>query len=82
MANAISSWYTWLTELRIIPQEYQYITSVISSFFITLALAPIIPIILLFVYDVILWFWRLAAANWQLRLSRRTGAAMPTPPSH
>jgi len=40
MANAISSWYTWLTELRIIPQEYQYITSVISSFFVSLTVNP------------------------------------------
>lgn len=28
-------WYVWITELSLIPQEYQYIIRVISSFFVS-----------------------------------------------
>ncbi|KAH6843074.1 hypothetical protein B0I37DRAFT_210982 [Chaetomium sp. MPI-CAGE-AT-0009] len=85
-ASESSNWYVWLTELSIIPEEYRYIISIISSFFITLALAPIIPIIALVIYDLILWFWRLAIANWRARFTPRIEiippAEPPTPPSN
>jgi hypothetical protein len=34
-ATETASWYLWLTELSIIPQEYRYIINVISSFFVS-----------------------------------------------
>ncbi|KAK4128484.1 hypothetical protein N657DRAFT_676265 [Parathielavia appendiculata] len=61
------SWYVWLTELSIIPPEYHDVISMISSFFLILALTPIIPIIGLVIYDVSLWACRLAAASWRTR---------------
>jgi hypothetical protein len=82
-ASESSNWYVWLTELSIIPQEYRYIISIISSFFITLALTPIIPIVALVIYDLVLWFWRLAIANWRARFTPRieiSPAEPPTPP--
>ncbi|KAL2174490.1 uncharacterized protein P884DRAFT_68240 [Thermothelomyces heterothallicus CBS 202.75] len=79
MADPAASWYAWLNELRLVPQEYQYIISVISGFFITLAMIPIAPILLLVIYDIILWFWRLAGANWRLGRARRTRAANTEP---
>jgi len=33
-ASETVGWYVWLSELSILPQEYQYITRVISSFFV------------------------------------------------
>ncbi|KAK3384475.1 hypothetical protein B0T24DRAFT_674227 [Lasiosphaeria ovina] len=56
-------WYVWFTELSIVPPEYRYILRIISGFFITLALAPIIPVILLVIYDFSLWLWRLYGAS-------------------
>ncbi|KAL2161992.1 hypothetical protein VTH06DRAFT_7777 [Thermothelomyces fergusii] len=79
MADSATSWYAWLSEARLVPQEYQYIISVISTFFITLAIIPITPIVFLFIYDIILWFWRLAAAHWCLRREQRTPAAGTQP---
>ncbi|KAK3349330.1 hypothetical protein B0T25DRAFT_239600 [Lasiosphaeria hispida] len=49
------SWYVWFTELSIVPDEYRYVLRLISWFFITLALTPIVPIILLVIYDFALW---------------------------
>ncbi|KAH8897034.1 hypothetical protein GQ53DRAFT_742876 [Thozetella sp. PMI_491] len=49
----------WLGHLGIIPPEYNYIVRMISWFFITLALAPIIPLLVLILYDLLLWIWRL-----------------------
>ncbi|KAK4154340.1 hypothetical protein C8A00DRAFT_32855 [Chaetomidium leptoderma] len=77
--SAANGWYVWLTELSIIPREYHYITRMISSFFITLALTPIVPIIVLVIYDVILWFWRLAAASWRDRPATRMHVAADPP---
>ncbi len=36
-ASEAVGWYGWLSELSILPQEYQYIIRVISSFFVSLA---------------------------------------------
>lgn len=58
-----AGWYSWFTELRFVPAEYHYIFRMISWFFVTLALAPIIPIVLLVIYDFSLWMWRLAVAS-------------------
>ncbi|KAH6640509.1 hypothetical protein F5144DRAFT_97980 [Chaetomium tenue] len=79
-ASAPTSWYVWLNELSIIPQEYRYIISTISSLFIILALTPIIPIVALVIYDLILWFWRLAVANWRARAGPRIEIVPPEPP--
>ncbi|KAH6618090.1 hypothetical protein B0J18DRAFT_270929 [Chaetomium sp. MPI-SDFR-AT-0129] len=68
-------WFTWILELRIVHPEYQYIIKAISTFFITLALIPIAPIIALVIYDVILWFWRLAIASFATWRARRTQRA-------
>ncbi|KAK4043154.1 hypothetical protein C8A01DRAFT_32796 [Parachaetomium inaequale] len=76
-ATETASWYVWLTELSIIPQEYRYIINLISSFFITLALTPIVPIAVLVIYDLMLWFWRLAVANWRARSAPRIVVAEP-----
>jgi hypothetical protein len=74
-------WYVWITELSLIPQEYQYIIRVISSFFITLALAPILPVVVLVFVDLILWFWRLAVASWRAGVAPDIQAAgLPRPP--
>jgi hypothetical protein len=99
--SAPTSWYVWLSELSIIPQEYRYIISTISSLFVSsfasdvilavtvtdrglgqiiLALTPIIPIVALVIYDVILWFWRLAVANWRARSAPRIEIAPAEPP--
>lgn len=40
-ASAPTSWYVWLSELSIIPQEYRYIISTISSLFVS-RIAPVI----------------------------------------
>ncbi|KAG7286106.1 hypothetical protein NEMBOFW57_008409 [Staphylotrichum longicolle] len=78
-ASETVGWYVWLSELSILPQEYQYIMRVISSFFITLALTPIVPIIALVIYDLILWLWRLAAASWSARSAMRSDVAAQLP---
>ncbi|KAL2015933.1 hypothetical protein VTK56DRAFT_4523 [Thermocarpiscus australiensis] len=61
--SVTTGWYIWFTELSIVPAEYHYILRMISWFFITLALTPIVPIALLVIYDVLLWLWRLSAAS-------------------
>ncbi|KAK3902554.1 hypothetical protein C8A05DRAFT_15391 [Staphylotrichum tortipilum] len=66
-ASDTAGWIGWLAELCSNPHEYHFIIRVMCSFFITLALAPIVPIAGLIVYDLTLWFWRLAAANWRAR---------------
>jgi nitrate reductase NapE component len=80
-ASEPTSWYLWLTELSIIPQEYRYIISIISSLFLTLALTPIVPIVVLVIYDLMLWFWRLAVANWRARFAPRIEIAPAEPPT-
>jgi len=55
-----ASWYTWFTELELLPAQYSNALRMITWFFKTLALAPIIPIILLMIYDLTLWLWRLS----------------------
>ena len=39
-ASEVVGWYSWLTELSLLPQEYQYIIRVISGFFVRLLLLP------------------------------------------
>jgi hypothetical protein len=39
-ASEAAGWYVWFTELSLIPQEYQYIIRVISSFFVS---RPVLP---------------------------------------
>jgi hypothetical protein len=34
VASETVGWYVWLSELNILPQEYQYIMRVISGFFV------------------------------------------------
>ncbi|KAK1771837.1 hypothetical protein QBC33DRAFT_554999 [Phialemonium atrogriseum] len=63
MANQQPSWYSGLTELTIVPGEYYYIVRMISFFFITLAIALILPVLALVVYDFALWIWRLASSK-------------------
>ncbi|KAK4234402.1 hypothetical protein C8A03DRAFT_37817 [Achaetomium macrosporum] len=79
----IAGWFAWLTKLSIIPSEYQYVIRMISSFFITLSLLPIVPIALLVIYDVCLWLWRLAAASRHAQSIMHTDEiyAKPQPPS-
>lgn len=89
---AATAWYAKLTQIRVVPSQYRYITRIVSWFFvgyvpaanpefsfadcdckITLALLPILPIILLVTYDFLLWLWRLNGARTEaLRQSRRT----------
>ncbi|SPQ23175.1 ef3ae08d-3632-41e3-b67d-2e8b74b4fa19 [Thermothielavioides terrestris] len=72
-ASEVASWFTWLSELSIVPSEYQYIIRIISAFFVTLGLVPIVPIALLVIYDVGLWLWRLAAASRRARSLMHAG---------
>lgn len=39
-ASDTVGWYVWLSELSILPQEYQYIMRVISSFFVSYLFSP------------------------------------------
>ena len=38
IASDILGWYSYLTELSLLPQEYQFIIRVISGFFVRLLL--------------------------------------------
>lgn len=58
-----ASWFSGLSELRIVASEYYFIVRIISGFFITLALALILPVLGLVVYDIILWIWRLCSSR-------------------
>ncbi|KAK3303465.1 uncharacterized protein B0T15DRAFT_275941 [Chaetomium strumarium] len=82
-ASDIANWYGWITELSVIPSEYRYVIRMISSFFITLGLLPIVPIALLVIYDVVLWLWRHAAASRRAQSIMQTDGihAKPRPPS-
>ena len=42
-ASEVVGWYSWLTELSLLPQEYQYIIRVISGFFVRLLMLPTPP---------------------------------------
>ncbi|KAK1782191.1 hypothetical protein QBC45DRAFT_7242 [Copromyces sp. CBS 386.78] len=55
----LASWYSWITGASLLPAEWSYGMEVVSGVFKTLALAPILPIIALVVYDFTLWMWRL-----------------------
>ncbi|KAL2119582.1 hypothetical protein VTJ04DRAFT_6543 [Mycothermus thermophilus] len=68
--STFDSWYNWL-----FPDESHYILRLISSFFITLALAPIIPIVLMFFYDVGLWLWRILRLEFRRRYAQIVSAA-------
>jgi len=78
-ASEVVGWYSWLTELSLLPQEYQYIIRVISGFFITLALTPIVPIAGLVIYDFALWVWRLTAASLSASSTTRIAVAADLP---
>jgi hypothetical protein len=41
-ASAPTSWYVWLSELSIVPQEYRYIISTISSLFVSSLIPTVI----------------------------------------
>ncbi|KAK4134812.1 hypothetical protein BT67DRAFT_281836 [Trichocladium antarcticum] len=74
-----ASWYLWLSEPSIIPPEQFGVLRGISWFFITLALTPIVPIILLVIYDFSLWAWRLAVAKPGPGLMRQANGATGSP---
>ncbi|KAK5652730.1 hypothetical protein OQA88_9583 [Cercophora sp. LCS_1] len=69
-----TSWYRWFTQLSIIAPEYHYILRMISWFFITLALIPIVPIMGLVIYDLTLWLCRLVGASYTESRQRETDA--------
>ncbi|KAK3995843.1 hypothetical protein QBC44DRAFT_366227 [Cladorrhinum sp. PSN332] len=52
IADTIREYYNWFTELAFL--------RVLSLLFLTLALILIGPIILLIIYDISLWLWRLS----------------------
>ncbi|KAL1840027.1 hypothetical protein VTJ49DRAFT_898 [Mycothermus thermophilus] len=76
-----TGWYSWLVNLGILPGESHYIIRFISSFFISLAIAPIIPVVLMFIYDVSLWLWRITTAQLRRRHAQAVAAAEMQPPA-
>ncbi|KAK3941608.1 hypothetical protein QBC46DRAFT_382051 [Diplogelasinospora grovesii] len=76
-----TAWYTHITELSIVPHEYHYILRMVSWFFITLALAPVLPIIILIIYDFVLWLWRLSAYEMVSSRQQQSGTRTATVPS-
>lgn len=53
------SWYSWTTGASLLPAEWSHFMEILTGVFKTLALAPILPIIALVVYDFALWMYRL-----------------------
>ncbi|KAK4232433.1 hypothetical protein QBC38DRAFT_450055 [Podospora fimiseda] len=70
MADTIRDYYNWFTELVFL--------RVLSVLFLTLALILIGPIILLIVYDISLWLWRLSGIGGLIDvIFRRAPPAQP-----
>ncbi|KAL2266240.1 hypothetical protein VTJ83DRAFT_5592 [Remersonia thermophila] len=80
-SSSATTWYSWLVNLGILPGESHYIIRFISSFFISLAVIPIVPVVLMFIYDVSLWLWRITAAQLRRRHARVAAAPHVQPPA-
>ncbi|KAK4166458.1 hypothetical protein QBC43DRAFT_286911 [Cladorrhinum sp. PSN259] len=71
VTDTIREYYQWFTELAFL--------RVLSFLFITLASILIGPIILLIIYDISLWLWRLSGIGGLIDIVfRRQAAAQPT----
>ncbi|KAK4190746.1 hypothetical protein QBC35DRAFT_53526 [Podospora australis] len=82
MADGVETagWYQWCLDL-FVPRQYQFICHLITGFFMVLGLALIGPLILLVIYDLLLWAWRLSGANQLIDvLTQRPPAQTESPP--
>ncbi|KAK3402090.1 hypothetical protein B0T20DRAFT_130848 [Sordaria brevicollis] len=78
------SWYSWITGASLLPAEWSHFMEVLTGVFKTLALAPILPIIALVVYDFVLWMYRLLVIGRNPQrepIEYRTGGSVAASPS-